>query len=135
MKATSSSPSASAATLGRSAPNPRYVVEIDADTSTVVIGGKDDVYASAAWVEGMSYVAGRAPATPFTATAKHRYKATESEVMVYPDPEAGAARVEFAERQRAVTPGQALVLYRDGEVIGGGVIRQAARAAVEGRPA
>ena len=120
--------------LGAQGPEPRYVVEIDATTSTVVIGGKDDVYATAAWIEGARYVAGHAPEAPFAATAKHRYKAPETEVMVYPGPEAGAARVEFAQRQRAVTPGQALVLYRDGEVIGGGVIRKAARAVTEGRP-
>ncbi len=121
--------------LGALGPEPRYVVEIDADTSTVVIGGKHDVYASAASIEGVTYVAGRVPDAPFAATAKHRYKAAESEVIVYPGPEPGAARVEFAERQRAVTPGQALVLYRDGEVIGGGVIRKAARAVAEGSPA
>ena len=119
--------------LGAQGPEPRYVVEIDAATSTVVIGGKDDVYASAAWIEGARYVAGSAPEAPFAATAKHRYKAPETEVMVYPGPEAGAARVEFAQRQLAVTPGQALVLYRDGEVIGGGVIRKAARAVADGR--
>ena len=50
--------------LGAQGPEPRYVVEIDAATSTVVIGGKDDVYASAAWIEGARYVAGQCAGGP-----------------------------------------------------------------------
>ncbi len=113
--------------LGAHGPEPRYVVEIDAATSTVVLGGAEDVFATAAWVEEMSYVSGVGPNAPFDATAKHRYSARESEVSVHPAD--GGVRIEFAERQRAVTPGQALVLYRGEEVIGGGKIRKVTRAA------
>ena len=113
--------------LGAHGLEPRYVVEIDAATSTVMIGGKDDVYASTAWIEGVSYVSGEAPSEPFEAMAKHRYKAPEAEATIHP--EDGGARVEFAKRQRAVTPGQAIVLYRGEEVIGGGTIREVARSA------
>jgi tRNA-specific 2-thiouridylase len=71
--------------------------------------------ADAAWV------AGSAPQAPSTHTAKTRYRqadapCTLSKVL---DSE---IRVDFASPQRAVTPGQSVVLY-DGEVcLGGGVI-------------
>ncbi|PKR79083.1 tRNA 2-thiouridine(34) synthase MnmA [Halalkalibacillus sediminis] len=58
---------------------------------------------------------------PFTCTAKFRYRQEDSEVTVYPK-EDGTLEVRFAEPERAITPGQAVVLY-DGEVcIGGGTI-------------
>ena len=72
----------------------------------------DDV----SWVEG-------APQGPFEALGKIRYAAPEAPCTVYP--EKGGLRVEFAKPQRAVTAGQALVLYdrETGErVLGGGVI-------------
>ncbi len=65
----------------------------------------------------MHYVSGHSPIEPFRATAKIRYKAREAAVTVYPDQTtARAARVEFDEAQRDITPGQGLVLF-DGEVV------------------
>ena len=46
---------------------------------------------------------------------------TEQPATVYPE-ENGMARVEFDEPQRAITPGQAVVLYDGDTVIGGGTI-------------
>ncbi len=56
-------------------------------------------------------------------SAKTRYRQADAACALHPDtPAAGHCRVEFAQPQWAVTPGQSLVLY-DGEVcLGGGVI-------------
>ncbi|WP_026906300.1 tRNA 2-thiouridine(34) synthase MnmA [Paucisalibacillus globulus] len=57
----------------------------------------------------------------FTCTAKFRYRQEDSAVTVE-KLENGNVRVIFAESQRAITPGQAVVFY-DGEVcLGGGTI-------------
>ena len=48
---------------------------------------------------------------------------TEQPATVYPE-ENGTIRVEFDQPQRAITPGQAVVLYDGDLVIGGGTIRQ-----------
>ena len=55
--------------------------------------------------------------------AKARYRHVEQPATVYPE-ENGFARVEFDEPQRAITPGQAVVLYVGDTVIGGGTITE-----------
>ena len=57
-------------------------------------------------------------------TAKIRHSQTEQPATVYPE-ENGFARVVFHQPQRAITPGQAVVLYREDCVIGGGTITEA----------
>ena len=42
-------------------------------------------------------------------------------------PQPGSALVRFADRQRALTPGQAITFYRGEEVLGGGTIVRAWR--------
>ena len=57
-------------------------------------------------------------------TAKARSRHSPQPATVYPE-ENGFARVEFENPQRAVTPGQAVVLYDGDLVVGGGTITQA----------
>ena len=53
--------------------------------------------------------------------AKARSRMTEQPATVYPAKN-GVYHVEFDEPQRAITPGQAVVLYNDDIVLGGGAI-------------
>ncbi|MFC7060731.1 tRNA 2-thiouridine(34) synthase MnmA [Halobacillus seohaensis] len=70
-----------------------------------------------------NWTSGKAPEFPFQCTAKFRYRQDDSPVTVIPK-EDGTCSVEFHERERAVTPGQAVVFY-DGEVcLGGATIDQ-----------
>ncbi|SFI95110.1 tRNA-specific 2-thiouridylase [Thermoflavimicrobium dichotomicum] len=63
------------------------------------------------------------PTQPFSCTAKCRYRQKDQEALVTPQAD-GTFLVEFKEPQRAVTPGQSVVLY-DGEIcLGGGIIDQ-----------
>lgn len=61
------------------------------------------------------------PAT-FHCTAKFRYRQTDVGVTVHLDKESNTAQIEFDEPARAITPGQAIVLYDGDECIGGGTI-------------
>lgn len=101
---------------------PYFVTALDVKHNRVVVGGANDlltktVYATeATWVEEV-------PTKPFRALGKIRYAAPEAPCLVYPDGD--KIKVLFDDSQRAVTTGQALVLYNpeDGErVLGGGVI-------------
>ena len=57
------------------------------------------------------------------ASAKIRYSHREDGAMVYPEPD-GALRVIFRHPQRAITRGQAVVLYDSDRILGGGTITE-----------
>ena len=71
----------------------------------------------------VSYPSGRAPDAPFRAQGQIRYAHAPAEAEVTPGPDA-TARVLFDEPQRAITPGQSLVLYDGDRVVAGGVIER-----------
>ena len=60
---------------------------------------------------------------PMSVTAKTRYSHREASATVEPLPD-GQIRVVFDEPQRAITAGQAVVLYDGEKVVGGGTICQ-----------
>jgi tRNA-specific 2-thiouridylase len=73
------------------------------------------------WTETAHWVAGAPPAAAFACTAKTRYRQPDQDCEVTLDAQ-GRLSVAFASPQRAVTPGQSLVLYRGDECLGGAVI-------------
>ena len=80
--------------------------------------------------EAMHWIAGSPPAARFACTAQTRYRQADEacEVEIAAD---GSVRGRFARPQRAVTPGQSLVLY-DGEVCLGGAVIKATDAPMAG---
>ena len=73
--------------------------------------------------ETAHWISGAAPGREFRCTAKTRYRQTDVDctVNVLAD---GTLSVHFDQAQRAVTPGQSLVLYQGEECLGGAVIAQ-----------
>jgi len=106
--------------LGIAAGQPLFVTGIEPSTNTVVVGPAEELLKTTCRLEEVSWIAGDVPTEPIRAMGKARYRSTEVPCTVRRD-EQGVA-IEFDEPQRALTPGQALVLY-DGEyVLGGGTI-------------
>ena len=110
--------------LGVQSKKPMYVLGIDAERRTVMVGGQEELFSDTLWADRVSYVSGSPPTGPVEVTAKFRYKSPEVEAALYPD--GGSAMVRFARPQRALTPGQAVVFYNGDEVLGGGVIQRVA---------
>ena len=100
--------------------SPMYVVDLDAETGTVTIGPREAILSETATAERMTWL-GPTPASPFRADAQIRYNHTAAPATVTALPDATVG-VRFDEPQPAVTPGQALVLYCDDQVLGGGWI-------------
>ena len=69
----------------------------------------------------MNWISGEPPAAPLRVTAKTRYSQTAAAATVPPLPD-GRIRVTFDTPQRAITAGQAVVLYQDEVTLGGGTI-------------
>ncbi len=114
--------------LGIAAGRPLYVVELDAGTNRVVLGGEEDLLRSAFVVAQCNWIPWDAPGGPFSATARIRYNHPGAAARVTPL-EGGLARVELEAPARAITPGQACVFYQDDLVLGGGWIRNVEPAA------
>ncbi len=99
---------------------PQYVIRLETDSNTVVVGGEEEAVSVGLSAEAASWTGG-VPSAPFRAEVRVRHRHPPAPAMVEP---AGprAFRVRFDEPQRAVAPGQSAVLYRGEEVLGGGTI-------------
>lgn len=106
--------------LGVAYAEPLYVVRVEPATNTVWVGAEADLMGRELLVRELSWVAG-APQGPLACEARIRSRSPEAEALVIPLPD-GRMKVAFAEPQRAIAAGQAVVFYRDGEVLGGGWI-------------
>ncbi len=107
--------------LGISASEPLYVCGIDTENNTVTLGENSDLFSTTLTVGDFNWISGEAPSKPFRASAKIRYRQKEQPATVCPI-DGGDVKIVFDEPQRAITPGQAAVLY-DGEIVlGGGTI-------------
>ncbi len=107
--------------IGIAASQPLYVVELDPQTDTVVVGSESDLYQNTAIIEDINLISLESIQGELRATAKHRYRSAEKPVIVT---QIGTdkLKVVFDEPQKAITKGQALVLYDGDVVIGGGTI-------------
>lgn len=84
----------------------------------VVLGGEDALYSSTARAADMNWIS--VPTGPLRATVKLRYTAKPAPCTV--TPRDGGADLAFDTPQRAVTPGQAAVLYDGESVLGAGTL-------------
>lgn len=107
--------------LGLALGHPSYVTGIDPETSTVWIGNNDDLFHSSLIAENVHFISEVLPEKAFPATAKIRYSATRVPISVTPL-DNNRIQVDFTAPQRAITPGQAVVLYDGNQVLGGGTI-------------
>lgn len=104
----------------------RYVLEIVPETRAVVVGDRAGLLAPALRAARVNWLIDP-PAAPLPCRAKIRYRHEAAAATVTPLPGA-EARVDFAEPQSAITPGQAVVFYDGERVLGGGWIEEALRA-------
>ncbi len=109
--------------LGISSEKPLYVVRIDSQSNTVILGGKQDVYAGEFIVTDLNWIAFDRLTGPLTLKAKIRYLHPESEAVMRPI-DNDKVNVKFIEPQMAITPGQAAVFYEGDVVVGGGTIER-----------
>ena len=107
--------------------NKRFVTQIDPAMNVITIGDEEDLLAGGLVTEAPSWVSGAARGVEFEAEVKVRYKSPPVSARVRV--EGDGLRIQFGRPQRAVTPGQAAVLYDGDSVIGGATIACAVSAA------
>jgi len=100
---------------------PRYVVDLDAETKRVIVGDVEDLVCDEFEIDRTNWIARELPDEDVDATVKIRYSHPGTPATVT-SLENHRARIRLHEPQRAVTPGQAAVIYDSDVVIGGGWI-------------
>ena len=110
--------------LGLAMGTPVYVCAKDMEKNTVTVGPNASLYSSALRAKDWNWYPFPELTEPVRVTVKTRHSQSEHPGTVYPEAE-GYARVEFDNPQRAVTPGQAVVVYQGDLVVGGGTITEA----------
>lgn len=107
--------------IGIASHQPLYVVSIDAQENRVVVGSQEELLSKEFVAAGVNWIAFDEPNDPVCAEVRVRYRHTAAAARITPL-ENNRARILFDDPQRAITPGQATVFYRDDEVVGGGWI-------------
>ena len=110
--------------LGIALGAPAYVVAKDMAQNTVTVGPNEALFHNALTARDFNWIPFPALQSPIRVTAKIRHSQNEQAATVYPE-ENGTVRVVFDAPQRAITPGQAVALYQDELVMGGGTILEA----------
>ena len=109
--------------LGIALGAPVYVCSKNMQTNTVTVGPESALFATTLLADSWNWFPFETLTEPVRVMAKARYRHIPQPATVYPD-ENGTARVVFDEPQRAMTPGQSVVLYDGDTVVGGGIITQ-----------
>jgi len=107
--------------LGVATGSPLYVLEIKGDQRQVVVGNQEALYSKTLRVHKLNLISVDTLDEPMTVEIKirHRHQAATATIEMTAQDE---AIVTFADPQRAITPGQAAVFYKDEVVVGGGWI-------------
>ena len=107
--------------LGLSASTPFFVVKIDQEKNTIILGKEEDLYSQTIWVSDVNWVSILPPKKELRVSAKLRYAHPGANASIFPESD-NKVRVEFDSPERAVTPGQAAVFYQGDILLGGGWI-------------
>ena len=93
--------------------SPRYVVDVDAGSSTVTVGSRAELDCAETPLQDWRWMDGPVDGPVLVQTSAHG-EAVAARV------DSGDAAVRWAEPRRKVAPGQSVVAYRDDIVVGGG---------------
>lgn len=104
--------------LGVYRPEPTYVIKIDAKTNEVWVGNEEHLFADKARVVQPHLIDDIGDGERLRVKIRFQHKGSWARVFR----REGELAVEFEEPVRAITPGQAAVLYRDNQLVGGGWI-------------
>lgn len=101
---------------------PLYVIKINREKNAVIVGREKYLFQKKLIVENLNWVSISPPAKAFEGEVKIRAHHKEAKARVRLVSKKNKAQVIFSDFQRAVTPGQHIVFYKKGLLLGGGII-------------
>ena len=99
---------------------PKYVTKIDAANNRVTLGDRNDLLSSTLSASNCRFVNAEKLSMNPRVLARIRYKTAATPATIEID--GNRCALQFDEPVWGITPGQSLVLYQDGKVVGGGFI-------------
>jgi len=112
--------------LGISSDRRLYVTGFDYKNNYVIVGDEEDLMSPGLIACNVNWISMEDLDREIEASVKIRYSRDDHKATLSPLGN-GRVKVSFADAQRAVTPGQAVVFFRDDEILGGGWIEKAAK--------
>lgn len=112
--------------LGLAMGEPVFVCDKDMEANTVTVAPESALFCDTLLADDVNWISFAEPPSSLRVNAKIRYRQTEEPATVYALPD-GKIRLVFDRPQRAISPGQAVVMYQGDEVLGGGTILAAER--------
>ena len=109
--------------LGVAANTPVYVTAKSAEDNTVTLGRETALFRRSLTAKDINLIACADLKRPMRVTVKTRYMQIANSAVAEQTGE-DSLRIEFDEPQRAITPGQAAVMYDGDIIVGGGTIIQ-----------
>lgn len=109
--------------LGLALGHPVYVTKVDPGERSVYVGEDKDLFSNSLVASGFNFISGTPFKGPQRVHAKIRYNSLKVEAIA--KVKDSSVIVDFCQPQRAVAPGQAVVLYDGERVLGGGTIESA----------
>ncbi|MFC2157808.1 tRNA 2-thiouridine(34) synthase MnmA [Acidobacteriota bacterium] len=107
--------------LGISAANPLYVLKIDTESNTIIVGEGERLFKQELLASHVRWNSPPVKGESMDFKACIRYRHTEAPArLTWIDSD--LVRIRFTEPQRAITPGQSVVFYEKDRVLGGGII-------------
>lgn len=106
--------------LGIAGGQPLYVLRVERETNTVVVGPREQLATERLLLHNVSWTDGESPTAKLHAHAKLRYRGKSLPVVVHPRDEQ-TVEVELLTAGN-VAPGQAVVFYDGEQVLGGGTV-------------
>lgn len=108
--------------LGLALPKPMYVCSVSPENNTVILGDNIDLFSNSLDATDINLISYDSISSSIRAKAKVRYSQKEQNATIWQTDE-NTLHIEFDEPQRAITPGQSVVIYDGDYVIGGGIIK------------
>jgi len=109
--------------LGIAKEKPIYVLNIDRKNNAITVGYREQLNKKTLIASRVNWIETNKPAGRIKVKAKIRYRHTRADATIYPL-EKNRVKIVFNEPQFAITPGQAVVFYKNEEILGGGWIEE-----------
>jgi len=110
--------------------SPLYVIQIDKKRNTIILGPEKSLYKKQLLAKNITWIKtttrsdlAHIKAKDITVKIRYRHKPAKISKIILTLVRPVQVKIEFKKAQRAITPGQSMVIYKGEQVLGGGIIK------------